>query len=209
MLSNFVSRPALQMLKAVAAEAASPKVTVTSIDNHIYFFAAVDSDRCLDLIRTIREVDISLRNQQLSRGIENYPPTPIWLHINSGGGDLFAGFALADQLPLIKSPIYSIVEGLCASAATLLSLPCAKRYILPNSFMLIHQLSSLAWGTHEQFEDELRLQNLMMDSLVRFYASHSKLAKKEIKTILTRESWVSATDALQKGLVDEILVPSS
>jgi ATP-dependent protease ClpP protease subunit len=183
----------------------TPRLTVETVDNHIYFYADVDSDRCLALIRAIREADAELRSEYLSRGLDGLPPTPIWLHIHSYGGDLFTGFSVADQLTMIKTPIYSIVEGICASAATLISMSCSKRYILPSSFMLIHQLSGLKWGTHEQFKDEMTLQNKAMDRLVEFYGRKSAVSAEEIRNMLTRDYWMDAETSIKLGFADAIL----
>jgi ATP-dependent protease ClpP protease subunit len=182
------------------------RLTVETIDNHIYFYADVDSDRCLAVIREIREVDAELRTRQISRGLDDAPLTPIWLHIYSYGGDLFSGFSMSDQLALIKSPVYSIVEGICASAATLLAMSCTKRYILPNSFMLVHQLSSFVWGTHEQFKDEISLQEKMMERLINFYTGRSKASSEQLRKMLTRDFWMDAETCVELGFADEILV---
>jgi ATP-dependent protease ClpP protease subunit len=117
------------MSARTARDYETPRLTVETVDNHIYFYADVDSDRCLALIRAIRQADSELRSEYLSRGLEGTPLTPIWLHLHSYGGDLFTGFSVADQLTMIKTPIYSIVEGICTSAATLISMSCSKRYI--------------------------------------------------------------------------------
>lgn len=199
------------MLEAAAAlgdeDAGSggSKMTVEHVDNHIYFYADVDPDRCLALITDVRECDSYLRAQQITRGMEDAAPTPIWLHIQSVGGDLFAGFAASDQLRRIKSPIYSVVEGLCASAATLLSLACTRRFIQPNAVMLVHQLSGSMWGTHEQFEDEIKLQNMAMDRLAAFYVERTQLDEKTVRDMLTRDSWMDAAEAVRLGFAGEIL----
>jgi ATP-dependent protease ClpP protease subunit len=188
-----------------ARDLETPRLTVETVDNHIYFYADVDSDRCLALIRAIRQADAELRSEYLSRGLEGTALTPIWLHIHSYGGDLFTGFSVADQLAMIKTPIYSVVEGICASAATLISMSCSKRYILPSSFMLIHQLSGLKWGTHEQFKDEMTLQNKAMERLVEFYARKSTISADEIRNMLTRDYWMDAETSIQMGFADAIL----
>jgi len=190
---------------SAAAGDGEKTLTVEKVDNHVYFYAHVDSDRCLDLLRSVRELDSELRAEQISRGLEDAPMTPIWLHIHSYGGDLFSGFSTADQLKLIKSPIYAVVEGVCASAATLIALVCDKRYILPNSFMLIHQLSTIMWGTHEEFKDEMHLQTKAMERLVRFYATHSNLDADAVRDLLRRDYWLDAETAIEQGFVDEIL----
>jgi ATP-dependent protease ClpP protease subunit len=182
------------------------KLTVEQIDNHIYFYSDVDSDRCLALIKTLRQVDTQLRNERASRNIPNgHPPTPIWLHIYSFGGDLFAGLSMADQMRSLQSPVYSVVEGMCCSAATLISMSCSRRYILPSSFMLIHQFSAIMWGTHEQFKDEMKLQEAALEALVRFYVTRSKVKAKIVRAMLKRDTWRGAATALEQGFVDEVM----
>jgi len=188
-----------------AGDTSEKTLTVERVDNHIYFYAYVDSDRCLDLLKQVRELDTELRAEQISRGLEDGPMTPIWLHVHSYGGDLFSGFSTSDQLKRIKSPIYAVVEGIAASAATLIALSASKRYILPNSFMLIHQLSALMWGTHEQFKDEMELQKRAMDKLIAFYIERSKLNEEELRDLLKRDYWMDAEAAVERGFVDEIL----
>jgi ATP-dependent protease ClpP protease subunit len=190
----------------IAAATDNAPMTVETFDNHVYYYASVDSDRGLALMRAIREKDHQLRAEQLSRGLDGVPLTPIWLHIHSFGGDLFAGLSLADQLATIKSPLYAIVEGICASAATLLSLSCTRRYILPSSYMLVHQLTSFVWGTHEQFKDEMALQQMLMERLVQFYVSKTKIKQPDaIKQMLTRDFWMDADKCVELGFADEIL----
>jgi ATP-dependent protease ClpP protease subunit len=196
----------MQYRAGIGREGENPRLTVETVDNHIYFYADVDSDRCLALMRSIRQVDASLRQEYLSRDMEGLPATPIWLHIHSYGGDLFTGFSVADQLAMIKTPIYSIVEGICASAATLISMSCVKRFILPSSFMLIHQLSGVKWGTHEQFKDEMTLQSKAMDRLVEFYARRSRVSIDDVRSMLMRDYWMDADTCMKQGFVDEVLV---
>jgi len=193
-----------KLMTEAVPEAASDPLTV---DNHVYFYSGVSSDKGLALIQELRELDTSLHNERLTRDLsDDFPLTPIWLHINSGGGDLFAGFAIADQIKTIHSPVYSIVEGVCASAATLLSLPCSRRFITPNSFMLIHQLSSVMCGTHEQLKDEMILQDMAMDKLTIFYRYYTKLSSIKIKKLLERDSWMDSEQCITDGFVDEIKI---
>jgi ATP-dependent protease ClpP protease subunit len=190
------------------AEEKEQKLTVETTNNHIYFYAIVDSDRCLALMKSIRDVDNQLRNERLSRSLpEDFPYVPIWLHVNSGGGYLFDGLAVADQLKTIKTPIYSLIEGYNASAATLISMACHKRLIMPSAFVLIHQLSSFLYGSYEQLKDDVHMLDMAMAHLVTFYTEHSHLEEEEIRAMLRRESWFNAQEALEKGFVDEIYSP--
>jgi ATP-dependent protease ClpP protease subunit len=193
--------------KPAADSNSTPKLTVETTNNHIYFYSEVNEDRCLALIKSIREMDNSLRNDYFSKSLDrlDYPNTPIWLHIQSPGGGLFSALAFIDQVKEIKTPIYSIVEGYAASAASLLSMCCTKRFIQPSSYLLIHQLSNFMWGKYEEFKDEMHIMDMAMDSLSSFYVAHSKLSKKKIKRLLGRDSWFNANECLENGFVDEIL----
>lgn len=184
----------------------TPKRTVETIDNHVYFYAMVDSDRCLALINEISAVDRFLRGEHLSRSLPaNHPGTPIWLHINSPGGHIFDALAVADILQETPTPVYSIVEGYAASAATLISMACQRRFITRSSYMMIHQVSSFAWGTFEQIEDETKLLAMLMDTLTKFYQKHSALGSdEEVGELLRRDSWFSAEQCVDRGLADSI-----
>lgn len=180
-------------------------LTVERVDNHIYFYSEVDMDRGLALIKHIRAADEDLRVERDSRSLPaDFPHIPIYLHINSDGGELFTGLAIADQLETIKSPIYSIIEGYAASAATFLSVVCTKRFITRKSLFMIHQMSSAHWGTHEAFEDNIKLQNMAMENMIDLYEKHSKLKRDKIEEMLKRDSWMNAKTAIKNGFVDEI-----
>ena len=156
------------------------------------------------MMRQIREIDSSLRHARLNYNVpDHFPMIPIWLHVQSYGGDMMPAFGAVDQLKAIKSPVYSIVEGYSCSAATLISMACRKRFITPSSFMLIHQFTSLMWGTYEQFKDDMKLQDMLMTQLVEFYAEHSQIKKKDLRKLLKHDSWFSAEQALESGLVDD------
>lgn len=184
------------------------RLTVESVDNHVYFYAEVDPDRCLALIRTLRDVDARIRNESLSRGLnsEQIATAPIWLHIQSGGGSLFSAFALADQLKSIRTSVISVVEGYAASAATIISAACSRRVILPHSFMLIHQLSDIAWGKYDAIKDQTHMMDMAMAQLVAFYAEHTKMSQSKIEALLTHDSWFNAAECVKLGLADKILV---
>jgi len=182
------------------------KLTVECVSNHVFFYSDVDSDRALALIREIKELDDQLRNERLTRDIpENIEPTPIWLHIQSFGGEAMATLALIDQLQKIKTPIYSIVEGVAASAGGFIALSCKKRFITPSSFIMIHSLISGVFGNYQDIKDHQMISDMVMNTLIDFCSSKTKMSKSEVAEILKRDSWFNAQQALEKGLVDEIL----
>lgn len=178
-------------------------LTVESVNNHVYFYSEVNTDRGLALIRELRNLDVRMQTDYITQDISG-KRTPIWLHINSPGGDLFTAFAIADQIEQIKTPIYSIVEGLAASAATIISRACPKSYILPNSVMLIHEFWTVMWGKHKEFKDEMILQDILMERLINFYVDRTHMSKKFVTKKLKHDFWVNPNRAIKLGLVDKI-----
>jgi len=130
---------------------------------------------------------------------------PIWLHINSHGGLIFDGLAAMDQVSLCKCPVYTVVDGVCASSATFMAVKGKRRFIKPNSFMLIHQVSSGLWGKYEEFVDEMENLEKMMDVIQNIYKKYTRIPKKLLDDIMKRDVYFDAKECLKYGLVDEIL----
>ena len=184
----------------------APPLTVETLDNHIYFYSDVDTDRCLALIRQLRELDRSLQAEHRTRDLGDEFQVPIWLHINSRGGDLFAALAVADQISRIGSPIYSIGEGLVASAATLISVACTRRFVQPSAYMLVHQFTSWFYGTHEEFKDEMELQEMLIARMVTFYEQYTSMSADDLREKLKRDFWMNAEKAVEFGFADGVLL---
>jgi len=132
-------------------------------------------------------------------------PPPIELHIHSEGGSAFSGMAAMDAIMRCKTPIHTYVDGSAASAATLMSVAGAKRFINKNSFILIHQLSTFVAGKYEEFKDEIRNQELLMNTIRQTYKERSKMTEEQITELLKHDLWLDAKTALEYGLVDEIV----
>jgi len=99
-------------------------------------------------------------------------------------------------------PIVSIIEGNAASAATIISMVCHKRYITKHSFMLIHQLSSACAGTFQEIQDDFTNDTKFMDVLYKLYQEHTSMTPKKIKEVLKHDIWWSSDECIDSGLVD-------
>jgi ATP-dependent protease ClpP protease subunit len=96
------------------------------------------------------------------------------------------------------------VEGKAASAATIISMVCQKRYMMKNSFMLIHQLSSFAVGKYEALKDDFLNDTKLMERIYKLYRDHTSLSTKEIKACLQRDIWWDSEECIASGLVDDL-----
>jgi len=134
----------------------------------------------------------------------NIDEIPIYLHINSYGGSIFAGFAAIDIINACRVPVHTIIEGATASAGTLISVVGKKRYIRPNAHMLIHQLSSGCWGKMNEIEDEFSNLKDLMEKIKTIYKDNTTIPKKELGEILKHDLWFDSDKCLKYGLVDEI-----
>lgn len=101
-------------------------------------------------------------------------------------------------------PVYTVVEGRVASAGTFISIAGTKRFMSPNSYMLIHQLSTFVGGNFEQIQDDYKNSKELMEKIIQIYKIHTKINKKEISNILKHDLNWGANKCLINGLIDEI-----
>jgi ATP-dependent protease ClpP protease subunit len=168
----------------------------------IFYYTGVNKPHILELNKHIHNLETKHLTDAYKVGVD---PAPIRVRLNSGGGSIVAGVAGMDNIRTLKVPVYTIIDGFCASAATFLSVVGKHRQITKNSFMLIHQLSTSFWGKYEEFEDEKKNLDLMMNMIHQIYREYTQIPKKELASILKRDLMLDAKKCLQWGLVDEII----
>ncbi len=132
---------------------------------------------------------------------------PIEMYINSPGGDISAGMAIIDTMNYIRPEIHTICIGMAASmGAVILSQGAEnKRFALPNSEVMIHQPLS---GVEGQASDIVIRAEHIVRSKNKLYEMMSKRSKKTLKEIekdADRDHWMTAKEALEYGLIDEII----
>lgn len=175
------------------------------VDNNIYFYSDVTPNSCLELLIALRETDDSLQQERIFQKVpDNFPKKPIYLHIHSLGGEVHPAYAIVDQLSNFSHPVVSVVEGVAASAASIIAISCAERVITPNSLIMIHEIWSSMWGKTKELEDHMEHLDILMSTLVGIYEKHSKLKEGKIKKMLSRDTWITADQALKYKMVDRI-----
>jgi ATP-dependent protease ClpP protease subunit len=129
---------------------------------------------------------------------------PIWLHIYSNGGYIHAALAAVDVIQNSRVPVYSVIEGATASAGTMISVVCKKRYIRKNAYMLIYQLSSECWGKMSEIEDEYKHLSSLMKHVASIYSENTNITEKRLKWLLQHDLWLDAAKCLKYHLVYDI-----
>jgi len=170
--------------------------------NKIYFYSEVSRIKNLELNLAIKSLESDLlHGSQLSGG----DPRKIFLHINSYGGSVFAGFSSVDYIRNCNVPTVSVIDGCAASAATIMSVVAAHRQINKHAYMLIHQLSSGMWGKYQEQKDTMENNDRLMQMILSIYEEHTKIPKKELSKLLKHDLWWDAETCLKYGLADEII----
>lgn len=173
-------------------------------DNKIYLYSEINRDTILNVCRQIDEISKQLKLLEFTYDLVQLPP--IEIHINSDGGELSSALMLVDKIKRSKLQIHTIVEGMAASAATLISVVGHKRFINKHSFMLIHQLSTSGWGgTYQNLVDEKQNCDILMDVIKEVYVNNSKFKEKDLIQLLKHDLMLKSSECLKNGLVDSIL----
>jgi len=176
---------------------------VEVVENRIYFYSHIETEKILQLNRNIRSMGINLQREA---SVQDRGPANIYLHIQSYGGSIFAGLAGMDEIIKSVVPVYTKVDGCCASAATFLSICGKRRFINRHAYMLIHQLSSFMWGKYEEFKDEMKNLDKLMLMIKGIYGEYTNVPIKKLEGILKHDLWFDADECKEYGLVDEIIV---
>jgi ATP-dependent protease ClpP protease subunit len=182
----------------VATDRRPPGSMIRSFGGSVYFYSPVDTMSILDLTEKVTAMCNQIPPQFYGTGY-------IKVHINSHGGYVTDGLCGMDMLKTCPVPICTIVDGVCASAATFLSVTAPTRLIRESSYMLIHQLSSACWGTFSQLQDDIKNSELMMETIRKIYLKNTKIKKDKLDQILKKDLYFDAKTCLKLGLVDGIL----
>jgi ATP-dependent Clp protease protease subunit len=137
------------------------------------------------------------------------PEKDISLYVNSPGGSVTAGMAIYDTLQFVSPDVSTIVMGQACSMGSLLAQAGAKgkRFILPNARHMIHQPSGGARGQATDMEIQVKEILAMKKSLTEIYVKHNSRGKtfEELAKDMERDYFMSAQQALDYGLVDQIV----
>ena len=135
------------------------------------------------------------------------PSKDISVYINSPGGVVSAGLAIYDTMQYIRSPVSTLCIGQAASMGSLLLCAGAKgkRYATPNSRVMVHQPSGGAQGQAADIEIQAREILTLRKRLNEIYVRHTGQTLESIESKLERDSYMSAEEARDYGLVDQVV----
>ena len=172
-----------------------------------------------DLLSRLMKDRIVFIGEQVSDGLANYviaqllylqmqdPGKDINIYINSPGGSVTAGLAMYDTMQFITCDVNTYCMGIAASMGSVLltSGTKGKRFCLPNSHVMIHQVSGGAQGTASDVERTVEFMYSLKKRLNRILAHHTGKTIEEIERDSDRDNYMTAEAACAYGLVDKVL----
>jgi ATP-dependent Clp protease protease subunit len=137
------------------------------------------------------------------------PDKEISLFINSPGGVITAGMSIYDTMQFIRCPVATYVMGQACSMGSFLAQAgtAGKRYMLPYARHMIHQPSGGARGMQSDIEIQYKEITKMKDMLTKLYVKHNTKGKTyaDFERDMDRDTFMSAEEALEYGLIDKII----
>mgnify|MGYP004645847465 FL=1 len=164
-------------------------------------------DRILELNGTIAEYswyedDVTPKQfkDELFSGSGN-----ITLWINSPGGDCIAASQIYTMLMDYPGDVTVKINGLAASAASVIAMAGSKVYMSPTAMMMIHNPMTAAFGNHTDFEKALDMLSEVKESIINAYEIKTSLPRTKLSHLMDDETWMNAKKAVELGFADGIL----
>lgn len=127
----------------------------------------------------------------------------VWL--NSPGGDVFAASQIYSMLKSHKGKVTVKIDGIAASAASVVAMAGDETLIAPTALMMIHDPSTSAMGNKADMEKAIELLEEVKESIINAYETKSHLSRNKIAKLMSDETWLNAKKAHEMGFVDGIL----
>ena len=129
------------------------------------------------------------------------------IYFNSGGGDVFAGLAIYNQLKRYSGHKVGYVDGMAASIASVIMFACDELHFATGAQAMIHKPLCMAWGNADDFKEVIKQLDLCEDSILDVYEEHLKegVTRDKIKSFMANEKWFSGAELAEyfDVLIDE------
>lgn len=176
------------------------KNTNNRVNNNIYFTGGLTDESCYKLVEAL------IHHKNLALTDDKYPPY-INLYIQSPGGALLPTLAVVDEIKNLEVPVYTYIRGYAASAATLLSVAGTQRFMYKNSLAMIHglKLNEQESSTLLDVKDLNANVDTFMNIIKNIYLENTNMDEELLEYFFYHDLWMNSTQALDYGLVDEII----
>ena len=130
---------------------------------------------------------------------------PITLHINSPGGDCIAASQIYTMLMDYPHDVTVQIDGMAASAASVIAMAGTRVCMSPTSMMMIHNPFTMAMGDSEEMRKAIQLLDEVKESIINAYQIKTGLSRAKLSHLMDGETWMNARKAKELGFCDEVL----
>lgn len=129
------------------------------------------------------------------------------IRINSPGGELYAGLAIMNRLSEFKGDVITVVDGLAASAASIILQGGKTRKVHKSSMVMVHSASTFLFGYYNEAElnEAFKQLNAANRAAIEAYSQRTNIDKNEIQSILAETKWMTGEEAVNRGFADELI----
>lgn len=172
----------------------------SDLENRTYWLSDEINNYTFDLVQYI------IRWNREDKDIPVDQRKPIRIIIDCPGGQLSVSETVSSIIKMSKTPIYGIALGCVASGASVIYLSCHKKFALPNSVFVLHKGScSGVSGTYDEIVAFARDYEKQMETLINFYIDNTNYTEEEIEENIQTDWYIRTEEALEKGIVDELI----
>ena len=168
-------------------------------DRRIVFNKEVDSSLIEDVVLYI------LKWNQEDKGKSPEARKPIYIYLNTNGGDVVAGMNLINTIKASKTPVYGIVMACAASMGAYLAMSFHKTYAFPDSVLLLHDGSTGAQSSSRKMKDITNFYDKLDNRVKKFVLDNTNITEEFYEEIADREYHMFAAEAKELGIVDYII----
>ena len=131
----------------------------------------------------------------------------VW--INSPGGDCVAAAQIYNMLMDYKGNVTVKIDGIAASAASVIAMAGTKVLVSPVSMLMIHNPMTAAFGNSEEMQKAIEMLSSVKDSIINAYEIKTGLSRAKLSHLMDAETWMDANKAVELGFADEIMQRST
>lgn len=132
-------------------------------------------------------------------------PGNIELYISSPGGDVEAATQIYTMLMEHKGHVCVKIDGVAASASTIVAMAGTTVLMAPSAMMMIHNPACVAYGDVAEMKSTIKMLNTVKDAIIDVYRTKCNLTKEEISDLMDKETWMSSDVAIEYGFADGII----
>lgn len=180
------------------------------------FFASAPQGRAVRLVRNASAGEATLyvydeigpwygvNARDVAQQLAELDAQTIHVRINSPGGDMFAGIAIANALRAHSATVVTHVDGMAASAASLIAIAGDEVVMADNAWLMIHEPWTIAAGNAQAFRDLADTLDGFNGTLIAEYVKKTGLEADVVAQMMADETWLNAADAIAQGFADRL-----